>query len=234
MHLPVLLLQLGEPPEAVRQLHGRFASWYERAYGEALAVHDGRAGRPPVDPRDFAGILVTGSSASLKRPEPWMDDAADLVLRAAERGVALLGICFGHQLIGRAFGGAVVRNPDGWEIGTADVDVTDEGRADPLFADLPARLRVNLTHEDHVEPGGALRVLATNAHTPIQAVAAGDHVRGVQFHPEITGAIMKTYIAARRPVLVGRDPDALIAGARDCPDGLAVIRNFRRAFVAHA
>jgi GMP synthase (glutamine-hydrolysing) len=234
MHRPVLLYQLGEPPEAVRQLHGPFADWYERAFGAALHTHDGRAGRPPVDPHDFAGILVTGSSASLTRPEPWMDDAAELVVPAADLGVALLGICFGHQLIGRAFGGAVVRNPDGWEVGTTFVDLTDEGRADPLFADLPASLRVNLTHEDHVEPSPGLRVLATNAHSPVQAIAVGDHVRGVQFHPELTGAIMRSYIAARRPVLTGRDPDALLAAARDCPDGLAVIRNFRRAFVLHA
>ena len=114
---------------------------------------------------------------------------------------------------------------------------------------------MNLTHEDHVEPGAAeLTVLAANAQTPLQALAVDEprscrkrHAdtqwrrvasdaagRGVQFHPEITGSIIRGYIAARRPVLVGLDPDALMARAADCPDSLAVIANFRRAFVARA
>ena len=235
MYRPVLLLQLGEAPEAVVRVHGTFATWYERAFGEKLHAHDGRKGGRGPEPRDFAGMIVTGSSASLARPEPWMDDACDLVLRAADAGVPVLGVCFGHQLIGRAFGAAVDKHPRGWEIGTSEVTLTEAGRRDPLFAGLGPTLRVNLSHEDHVEPGAAeLTVLAGNAHSPLQAVAVDGHVRGVQFHPEMTGPIVKGYIAARRPVLAGLDPDALLARAADCPDGETVFANFRRAFVARS
>jgi GMP synthase (glutamine-hydrolysing) len=235
MSRPVLLLQLGEAPEVVVRVHGTFSSWYERAFAERLHIHDGRPGGRGPEPRDFAGMIITGSSASLSRPEPWMDDACDLVVRAADAGVPVLGVCFGHQLVGRAFGAAVTKNPRGWEIGTGEVGLTDAGRRDPLFTGLAPTLRVNLTHEDHVEPGAAeLEALAGNAHTPLQAVAAGPHVRGIQFHPEMTGAIIRSYIAARRPVLTGLDPDALSARAADCPDGIAIFANFRRAFVARA
>ena len=235
MYRPVLLLQLGEAPDAVVRTHGTFASWYERSFGESLHGHDGRRGGRGPEPRDFAGIIVTGSSASLTRPEPWMDDACDVLLRAADAGVPVLGVCFGHQLIGRAFGAAVTRNPRGWEIGTDAVSLTEAGRKDPLFAGLGPSLRVNLTHEDHVEPGGVeLTVLAGNPHTPLQAVAVDGHVRGVQFHPEMNGAVIRSYIAARRPVLVGLDPDALAARAADCPDGLAVFANFRRHYVGRS
>jgi len=193
-------------------------------------VHDGRAGGPGPDVREFAGIIITGSSASLTQPEPWMDDACDLVRRAADAGVPVLGVCFGHQLVGRAFGATVAKTPGGWEIGTWDVTLTDAGRRDPLFAGLDPTLAVNLTHEDHVEPHAALTPLARNDRTPLQAVAVGEHVRGVQFHPEFSGAVMKSYIDARRSVLTGIDPDAL--RAEDCPSGPAVFANFRRAFVA--
>jgi GMP synthase (glutamine-hydrolysing) len=235
MHGPLLLFQLGEAPEAVRRVHGHFASWYERALATSLHGHDGRAGGRGPEPRDFAGVVITGSSASLTRPEPWMDDACDFVLRAADAGVPILGVCFGHQLIGRAFGAAVAANPRGWEIGTHAVELTDAGRRDPLFAGLGPSLRVNLSHEDHVAPGAAeLTVLAGNPHTPLQAIAVADHVRGLQFHPEITGAIVAGYIDARRPVLSGLDPDVLLARAADCPDGPAVFANFRRHFVERA
>ena len=154
-------------------------------------------------------------------------------MRARDAGVPVLGICFGHQLLGYAFGGQVVRNPLGWEIGSFDVEVPVE---DPLFADLPATLRVNLVHQDMVAspPAPDVRVLAGNPRTPIQALAVGDHVRGVQFHPEITGTILKGYIAARRALLADQDPDALLAAAADSAHGVAVLRNFRDRFVARA
>ncbi len=229
---PVLLLKLGEAPEPVRLVHGAFETWYERAYGTSLVVHDGRADLEPPDPRDFAGIIVTGSAASLTAPEPWMEVAAALVVRAFEAGVPVLGVCFGHQLIGAAFGGKIVENPRGWEIGTTLFSVEDED--DPLFAGLPPVLRVNMVHQDMVAPldlPARVRPLGGNPHTPISAIAVGEHVRGVQFHPEVTGTIVRGYIDARRSRLLGLDPDFLISEASDCPDGLAVLANFRRNFV---
>lgn len=237
----VMLFQLGEAPEPVRQRHGTYVEWFERAWDGPLTVVDGRSAayRPHhLRPRDFAAIIVSGSPSSLAEPEPWMDDALALVRRAHEDGTPLLGVCFGHQLIGRAFGGTVVENPRGWEVGTCAVHLHEAARQDPLFSGLETTLSVNLTHRDMValpaDHAGPLRVLAHNEATPIQALAAGEHIRGVQFHPEITGAVAQAYIEARRTFLADRNPDALIARTTDCPDGVAVMRNFRRHFVDRA
>lgn len=232
-----MLLQLGEAPEAVRGAHGGYGYWFEQAWDGPLALVDGRRGGPLPRPRDYAGVVVSGSSASLaEAPLPgWMDDAADLVRRALDDGTPLLGICFGHQLIGYAFGGRVVANPLGWEMGSLRVAITDEGQKDPLFQGLGASIRVNLTHRDMIDPAAnRLPVLATNDATAVQAVAVGEHIRGIQFHPEITGAAERGYIEARRSLLTGQDPDALLAEATDCPDGIAVMRNFRRGLVEKA
>jgi GMP synthase (glutamine-hydrolysing) len=232
--LPVLLLQLGEAPAPVYEAHGGYRSWFERAWEGPLALFDGRTGETPPDARDFAGVIVTGSPLSLVTPEPWMDLAGTLLERAHDVGTPVLGVCFGHQLLGRVFGGRVIENPTGWEIGSHDVDVVAE---DPLFEGLGPRIRVNLTHRDVVEAASlppAVRVLAKNAATDVQALAVSDHIRGVQFHPEIAGAVCRGYLDARRHLLVGQDPDALIAGTADSSDGLTVMRNFRRRFVEKA
>ena len=232
--LPVLLLQLGEAPPPVLAAHGGYAAWFERAWEAPLKVFDGRTGAVPPDARDFAGVIVTGSPLSLVTPEPWMDLAGTMLERALAVGTPVLGVCFGHQLMGRVFGGRVIENPTGWEIGSHDVDVLAE---DPLFEGLGARIRVNLTHRDVVEASSlpaSIRVLARNAATAIQALAVGEHLRGIQFHPEITGAVCRGYIDARRHLLAGQDPDALIATTADSSDGLTVLRNFRRRFVARA
>jgi GMP synthase (glutamine-hydrolysing) len=230
-----MLLQLGEAIESVRAVHGGYATWYAREWQGEFTVVDGRGGLPQkLEPRDFAGIVVTGSARSLTRPEPWMDDAADLVIRAHAFGTPVLGVCFGHQLIGKCFGAAVVENPKGWEIGTWEVHLNARGKADPLFEGLPETLHVNLTHQDMVGVGGSLTVLASNSQTDVQAIAVDEHVRGIQFHPELSGVITRGYIDARRALLVGQDPDALIQRTGDCPHGVAVLRNFRKNFVEQA
>lgn len=191
---------------------------------------DGREPGVKVDVRAFAGVVITGSPASLvdgERPG-FADGAAALVHAAHDAGTPTFGVCFGHQLVGWAFGARVTENPRGWEIGSHDVELTPEGRADPLFAGLAPTLRVNLTHRDEVTlPPPALRVLARNERCGVQALAVGDHVRGVQFHPEISGPIVRAYAEARRELLVGQDVDAITRGASDSPDGVAVFRAFR-------
>ena len=133
----------------------------------------------------------------------------------------------------QSFGARVVQNPRGWEIGSHAIEVNEPGRADRLFEGLGSRLRVNLTHRDIVDPaslaGTRLENLAASERCAVQALAVDDHVRAVQFHPEITGAICKAYLLARRHLV--EDVGELLAGAGDSADGVAVLRNFRKHFV---
>jgi GMP synthase (glutamine-hydrolysing) len=239
----VLLHVVGAPPAEVAAEHGDFAAFFGRAAAGApveLGRWDGVAGSLP-DLRECDGVVMTGSAASLTAPEPWMEEAVELVRQAHDRGTPLLGVCFGHQVIGAAFGGAVVENPSGWEMATWEIELSAAGRADPLFADLPARFPVHFSHRDAVAPetlapGNGVTVLAGNPATPVQALAAGAAIRGVQFHPEFDAAIARAYVRARaqRLAAAGLDPAALEARVTDTPHGRAVLTNFMKHFVMRA
>lgn len=243
----ILLYVVGAPSSpVVRERFGNFADWFRAL----LAQHDGvearvfdaldaAAGHLP-DLAGVDGIVITGSASSLVTPEPWMGPALSLVRTAQASQLPLLGVCFGHQLIGAAMDGRVIRNPLGWELGSYEIALSDAGRDDPLFAGLPPRFHVNFSHQDIVAedsiahvPG--LRVLAGNPKAAIQALAVGPRMRGVQFHPEFSGPVTAAYIEARRETLTADAeqrhaadelPDRLLERVRHCPEGEQVLHNF--------
>jgi GMP synthase (glutamine-hydrolysing) len=243
-----LIYVTGEPPAAVAAEHGRFPSWFQRLWdGDPIEVEifEGTGPNPPPDPRAFAGAVITGSPASVTAPEPWMELAVEFIRAAATFGTPVLGVCFGHQLIGAAYGGSVVRNPAGWEVSTWDVELTPAGRSDPLFDGLPDQFAVNFSHADVVDhdtlsPANGIRILARNARAQAQAIGAGDAIRGVQFHPEFSGVISQAYVRTRYSELAedaarrgaaGDHPARRMAAARDCSAGRRVFENFTRHFV---
>lgn len=241
----ILLYKTGETHPVLVPAIGDYETWFSRVLGDRVSLELHFAVEKPRHKlAGYDGMVITGSPRSLVdgEVEPWMDDAAAFVRSADDAGVPVLGVCFGHQLVAYAFGGRVRQNPNGWEVGTVEVALTDEGARDPLFAGLPPRLRVNQSHRDEVGTLGATtRVLASGAHTPNQAIAVGDHVRGVQFHPEMDAPIIKRIIDHRRLILgddaarrcrAGYCVDTLIAGASNCPDGERVLVNFVEQFVA--
>lgn len=241
----VCLYVVGEPPPEVAGPHGDFPGWFHRIAGDApieLEAVDGRAARLPRPLADYAGFVITGSPASLTTPEPWMEGAVELIRHAYSERVPLLGVCFGHQLIGAAFGGSVIANPAGWEMSSYELEVH---HADPLFDGLPDRFTANFSHRDIIDPAtlsplNGVTVLASNEAAAVQVVAAGPSVRGVQFHPEMTGAIVSAYIEARAQALAEdaeargdaeAHPAPRLARAVDSPAGEQVFRNFLRHWI---
>jgi GMP synthase (glutamine-hydrolysing) len=241
----ILLFKTGCTDGMLREQVGDYEQWFGRVLGEVvgLDVHDAIR-EPRVDVRGFDGIVISGSPRSLVEPEPWMHEAAETVRRADDAGVPTLGVCFGHQLVAFAYGARVRANPNGWEVGTSDVELTDHGACDLLFTGLPVRLRVNQSHRDEIwELGARIRRLAGSAHTETQAIAIGEHVRGVQFHPEMNGHVVRHIIEYRRPLLeedlvcrghcrsrLGR----LVESIDDTPQGERVLRHFVERFVRAA
>ena len=108
----------------------------------------------------------------------------DLIRAAAEQEIPLFGVCLGHQAIGEAFGGKIVR-ANRILHGKVD-DISHDGTG--LFRDLPSPLKATRYHSLTVEPDSlpdCLRVTATSDDGTIMGLVHEDlPIEGVQFHPE--------------------------------------------------
>lgn len=133
---------------------------------------------------DLMVILGGPIGAYEEESYPFLADELRLVERrlAAER--AILGICLGSQIIARALGARVYRNPEGKEIGWSSLELSPEGGASCL--DLLDDTAVLHWHGDTFDlPHGAVRLASTPV-TPNQAFAWGVRALGLQFHIEVT------------------------------------------------
>jgi GMP synthase-like glutamine amidotransferase len=125
------------------------------------------------------------------------------VAQAHAAGVPFLGVCFGAQVLCTALGGVVEASPT-YELGWVEVQTDDPARvpAGPWFT----------WHGDRCLVPDDVSVLARND-VCVQAFASGRSL-GVQFHPEVTADVVRTWVDGCPPWLLERehvDPDALVA-----------------------
>lgn len=205
MHIGIL--ETGAPPGDLAARYGSYSAMVARLLGpqHRYSRYDVRAGELPERPDACDAYVVTGSAAGVNDGLAWTERLAAF-LRLARGQARLIGICFGHQIIAHAFGGTVVKAPQGWGLGLHGYDL-----ARPVPG-LPDRLSAMASHQDQVVVAPAeATVLAASAFTPCAALAyAGGEALTLQFHPEFDAAYACALIAAHTAPDIG---DALRAGA---------------------
>lgn len=133
----------------------------------------------------YTHIIHSGSSLSINEPAPFTDKVVNFIQEARIKGIPQMGICYGHQLICRALVGkhAVRSSPNGFEVGWRNV-LINESSAD-LFGIGRSETVWQHHFDEVIELPPASELLATNAHTDIQAyVNYEQRLFGTQFHPE--------------------------------------------------
>lgn len=143
---------------------------------------------------DYDAILVTGSPCSVHDDHDWIRQLIDLTRAADSKGLRVIGSCFGHQLVARAFGGGVAHNENGWVIGNYPVHITnDYGWMQPM-ASTTGLYHFNQERVTRL-PEGAMSFAHTDEHADY-GFTLGDNVMCFQGHPEQPLRAMVNFLKA--------------------------------------
>jgi len=170
---------------------GYFATYLDR-HGVPWEVIRIDEGEPvPAGAARFSGLVFMGGPMSANDDLPWIAPALKLIRAAADRGVPVLGHCLGGQLMAKALGGEVTRNPVK-EIGWGRVDVLQNDAATEWFgAQLKSFDSFHWHGETFSIPPRARRI-ASSPWCENQAFVLGPHL-GMQCHVEMTPELIRTW-----------------------------------------
>lgn len=172
--------------------------------------------RPLKDMKDFpdigkyGSVVVGGSKLDIfdkdLEKHDWMKRLLDFI-RDAHGKIPLIGICFGHQAVGRAFGASLKRfGPEiGYEVGPSPVLLTTAGKYDMLFRFMPNSFDALFSHFCYIsnvpKHGVSLAVSANPTNPSVQAFRVDSTTWGVQFHPEYPRQGLRDLTIARRHLI---------------------------------
>lgn len=169
---------------------GHFATFLEarKLPSQLIAIDHGEA--VPPFPEPFAGLVFMGGPMSVNDDLPWIPPALELIRLAVALDIPVLGHCLGGQLIAKALGGEVSRNPVK-EIGWGRVRIAETQQARHWFGDITSFQAFHWHGETFSIPPGATCILSSD-YCANQAYAMGRHL-GMQCHVEMTDAMIRTW-----------------------------------------
>jgi GMP synthase-like glutamine amidotransferase len=166
-------------------LEGRGIPWRLVAIDEGEAV--------PRDPSAFGGLVFMGGPMSVNDELPWIAEVEALIRAGVAADVPVLGHCLGGQLMSKALGGKVGRNPVK-EIGWGEIQVADNPVARDWFGpDLQRFESFHWHGETFSIPMGGTRIMG-NRNCENQGFVVGKHL-GMQCHVEMTEQLIESWCA---------------------------------------
>lgn len=216
----VIVVSNDEPESDYGARH--LAAAFGHSFDAAIVNPLGGFGPPRtwLDQLGAEAIVLSGSDRSVNDELPWMIEEEQLLRASVDSGVPVLAICFGHQVLGKAFGVDVVAQEK--RIGLFRITAVGN---DPAFAGLGPAFVVPEQHSDRLSmvPDG-FRLIATSDYCEVQAVR---HLRapvyGMQFHPCYGEDVLDYDDAWKETNLRGRFRH----------DGGVILKNVARQFAEH-
>ncbi|KAK8051023.1 hypothetical protein PG993_002408 [Apiospora rasikravindrae] len=249
--LRLAILEADTPVPGVLAKYGKYGSVFAHLFRQAcapeplesrlaLSAHDvvnDPSSYP--DPETLDAVLITGSKHSAFESDDWILRLVAYTKRLLEAPAAaredgdggrrapvrVIGVCFGHQIVGRALGAPVGRSDRGWELSVVDMALTDEGKR--IFGG--ETLKIHHMHRDIISeyPKGTIP-LAHTAVCATQAMYIPKRMIALQGHPEFTEDMVRELLEMRHnsgiiPDGVYEDAIGRVANAHD---GVAIARAF--------
>ena len=188
---PVLILQLRPEDVTSDNEYHAFLKYGELEEAETTRLRIEKNGIPEeLSINDYSAIIVGGSpfdisaenkSAIQQKVEA---DFSHLLKQIIEQDFPFLGACSGNGLLGSYLGASISKHY-GEAVGCVMLELTDEGKQDPLLSGYPEHINVLLGHKEACDnlPQGAT-LLMTGKDCPVQMFRVGKNVYATQFHPE--------------------------------------------------
>jgi GMP synthase-like glutamine amidotransferase len=192
---------------------GVFAEAVVGVGGELDRWHRAETAEPPADPFGYDAVMTFGGAMHADQEDryPWIAEEKALLRELLGRGVPLLGVCLGCQLLVEAAGGELRRASEP-EIGWHRVELTAEAVSDPLLSPLAPGFDAFQWHSYECLPPPEAVILARSP-VCVQAFRVGEMAWGIQFHAEVSAADAALWIDDYRSdedaVRIGIDPAAL-------------------------
>lgn len=146
-------------------------------------------------PEAYDVYLITGGKYSVFEELDWQDRLFQFIRELHHKQIKLIGVCYGHQAIAHALGGAVERSPKGWGVGIMPVNVVRKTG----FASEQTDVMLHAMHQDQVSetPDGA-EIFLSSSFCPISGFTIGKHIFAIQQHPDFNPDINRDLILKRR------------------------------------
>lgn len=160
--------------------------------GHRLDIRRPRFGDPlPETMRHHAGAIIFGGPQGANDSDDFIKAETDWIGVCLKEDAPYLGLCLGAQMLANHLGGRVYTHPEGRaEVGYYGLNITDEGRVHAQARGFSWPGTVYQWHRDGFDCPTGAACLATGDDFPVQAIHVGARAYGLQFHPEVTPAMM--------------------------------------------
>lgn len=211
--MKLTIIQTGDVPLRLRDRFGPYHQMFETMFdrtgqGFSYEVVFASDGEPLPDAGALEGVVITGSPAGVYEDHSWLPPLRQFIRQAYEKRVPTLGVCFGHQIMADALGGAVRKSEKGWGLGRHSYAV----KARPGYMRAaPEVVSVACSHQDQViTPPAEAEVIMASDFTPNAGLAYRNGAAlSFQPHPEF----VDDYAVALAELRRGDAPDNVVETA---------------------
>ncbi len=154
----------------------------------------------PKSAHEHEAWIITGSKYSVYDDIEWINKLKVFIRDISKADKYCIGVCFGHQMLGEAMGGKVLKSPMGWCVGVHQFEVLEA--ASWMNPNQP-KVNLLMSCQDQIQvlPPNS-KVIAKAPRCPVGMIQIGNKMLGIQGHPEFTADYVK-YLMEDRTNRIG-------------------------------